>query len=65
MEFDSFMVVLLVRPPNAPEFAKAELDHLGEGHMTNINRLAAEGKLLRAGPFEGLLRPQRPRHVHP
>lgn len=52
MEFDSFMVVLLVRPPNAPEFEKTELDRLGEGHMANINRLAAEGKLLKAGPFE-------------
>lgn len=52
MEFDSFIVVLLVRPPNAPELAKAELDKLGEGHMSTIRRLADEGKLLKAGPFE-------------
>ena len=52
MEFDSFIVVLLVRPPNAPERPKAELDQLGAGHMATIRRLADEGKLLKAGPFE-------------
>jgi uncharacterized protein YciI len=52
MEFDSFIVVLLVRPPNAPDLPKAELDQLGEGHMANIRRLADEEKLLKAGPFE-------------
>jgi len=52
MQFDSFIVVLLVRPPNAPDFPKDEMDQLQEGHMANINRLAAEGKLLKAGPLE-------------
>jgi uncharacterized protein YciI len=52
MEFDNFIVVLLVRPANAPDFPKNELDQLQEGHMANINRLAAEGKLLKAGPLE-------------
>ena len=51
-EFDSFIVVLLVRPPHPPEMAKAELDRLQEQHLANINRLADEGKLLKAGPFE-------------
>jgi uncharacterized protein YciI len=51
-EFDSFIVVLLVRPPNAPDIAKAELDQLQEKHLANIRRLADEGKLLKAGPFE-------------
>ncbi len=51
-EFDSFIVVLLVRPPNAPEMAKEKLDQLQEAHLANIQRLAQEGKILKAGPFE-------------
>jgi uncharacterized protein len=52
MEFDSFILVLLVRPPNAPDRPKAELDQLQEGHMANMKRLADEGKLFKAGPIE-------------
>jgi len=52
MEFDSFILVLLVRPGNAPEMPKAELDKLQEGHMANMRRLADEGKLFKAGPTE-------------
>ena len=52
MEFDSFILVLLVRPSNAPEMPKPELDKLQEGHMANMRRLADEGKLFKAGPTE-------------
>jgi hypothetical protein len=52
IEFDSFIVVLLLRPPNAPELPKAQLDELQEKHIANIHRLADEGKLLKAGPME-------------
>jgi uncharacterized protein YciI len=52
IEFDSFILVLLVRPPNPPEMPKAELDKLQEGHMANMRRLAGEGKLFKAGPIE-------------
>jgi hypothetical protein len=52
MEFDSFILVLLVRPPNAPDRPKEELDKLQEGHMANMRRLADEGKLFKAGPTE-------------
>jgi uncharacterized protein YciI len=52
MEFDTFMLVLLVRPSNAPDLPKPELDKLQEGHMSNMRRLADEGKLFKAGPTE-------------
>jgi uncharacterized protein YciI len=52
MEFDSFIVVLLLRAPNAPDMPKPELDQLQEQHLANIRRLHAEGKLLKAGPTE-------------
>jgi uncharacterized protein YciI len=52
MEFDSFIVVLLVRAPNAPDMPKPQLDQLQEQHLANIRRLQAEGKLLKAGPTE-------------
>ena len=52
LAFDSFILVLLLRPSNAPEMAKAELDQLQEQHLANIRRLHAEGKLLKAGPTE-------------
>ena len=52
IEFDSFILVLLVRPPNAPDMPKPELDKLQEGHMANMRRLADEGKLFKAGPVE-------------
>jgi len=52
IEFDSFILVLLVRPPNPPEFPKEELDRMQEGHFSNMQRLAAEAKLFKAGPTE-------------
>jgi uncharacterized protein YciI len=52
IEFDKFMFVLLVRPPNAPDFPKEELTKMQEGHMANMGRLHKEGKLLKAGPVE-------------
>ncbi|MGZ4965563.1 MAG: YciI family protein [Chthoniobacterales bacterium] len=52
MEFDHFIVVLLVRPPNLADLAKEEQEKLQNGHIANIWRLHDEGKLLKAGPME-------------
>ncbi len=52
MEFDSFIVVLLLRPADAPDLSKPDLDRLQEQHLANITRLANEGKIFKAGPFE-------------
>ena len=52
IQFDSFIVALLVRPADAPGVAQTELDQLGAEHIANIRRLEKEGKLLKAGPTE-------------
>ncbi|MFL6569299.1 MAG: YciI family protein [Chthoniobacterales bacterium] len=51
-EFDQFILVLLVRPANPPEFLKEQLDEMQKQHIANIERLAREGKMLKAGPTE-------------
>jgi hypothetical protein len=52
IQFDTFVLVLLVWPPDAPDIPQPELDQLQEQHIANIRRLHAEGKLLKAGPTE-------------
>jgi uncharacterized protein YciI len=49
----SYSFVFLHKKADATEMPKEQLDQLMEGHMANINRLAKEGKLVAAGPFEG------------
>jgi uncharacterized protein YciI len=49
----SFVFVLLkTGPKRVPD--GAERDEMFRGHFANINRLAAEGKLVLAGPFDGV-----------
>jgi uncharacterized protein YciI len=48
-----YTVVFLNKKADAEKIAKEQSDKLMEGHMANINKLAKEGKLLAAGPFEG------------
>lgn len=45
--------VFLHKRTDLPVMAKEQLDKIMEGHMANIGRLAKEGKLVAAGPFEG------------
>ena len=46
------LVVLKTGPRKVP--AGAERDEMFRGHFANINRLAAEGKLVLAGPLDGV-----------
>ncbi len=48
-----FSWVFLHKNPAAPVLAKEEADALMKGHFANMERLAKEGKLIAAGPFEG------------
>ena len=48
-----YTIVFLNKNPDAGEMSKAEVDKIMEGHSAIRERLAKEGKLLAAGPFEG------------
>jgi uncharacterized protein YciI len=48
-----FTFTFLNKKPDAEKITKEQSEKLMEGHMANIKRLASEGKLLAAGPFEG------------
>lgn len=45
--------VFLNKRTEKTELPKEQVDKLMAGHMANINRLAKEGKLVAAGPFDG------------
>ena len=51
MEFDRHTLVLLVRPPDAPELTDDEALRLQDAHLANQARLGAEGYVIAAGPF--------------
>jgi uncharacterized protein YciI len=48
-----FTFVFLNNKPDKATLPKEEADKIMEGHMANINKMAKDGKLLVAGPFEG------------
>lgn len=49
----SHVFVFLNKHADRTELPKEEVDKIMDGHMANISRLAKEGKLLAAGPFDG------------
>lgn len=49
----SYTFVFLNNKPDKEVLSKEKSDSIMTGHMANIGRLAKEGKLLTAGPFEG------------
>ncbi|MBX2961191.1 MAG: hypothetical protein KF687_01690 [Cyclobacteriaceae bacterium] len=48
-----YTFVFLNTRTDKAELPKEEVDKLMQGHMANITRLASEGKLIAAGPFDG------------
>jgi uncharacterized protein YciI len=50
---NQYVFVFLNHKPEAEKLSKEESEKIMKGHMDNINRLAKEGKLIAAGPFEG------------
>jgi uncharacterized protein YciI len=51
VELDRHTLVLLVRPPDAPEFTEEEALRLQDAHLANQARLGDEGYVIAAGPF--------------
>jgi uncharacterized protein YciI len=49
----AYSFVFLHKKSDAVQMPPEQLKVLMEGHMANITRLAKEGKLIAAGPFEG------------
>jgi uncharacterized protein YciI len=52
-QLSSYSFVFLNKKSDTVQLPKKDVDKLMEGHMANIERLAKEGKLIAAGPFEG------------
>ncbi|MFZ6000646.1 MAG: YciI family protein [Bacteroidota bacterium] len=50
---DKFTFVFLHKKTDQKELPKEEVDKIMKGHMANMQRLAKEGQLLAAGPFDG------------
>ena len=49
----TYTFVFLNKKNEKTELPKEELEKLMQGHLANIKRLAKEGKMLVAGPFDG------------
>jgi hypothetical protein len=50
--FDVYTVVLLRRPPGAPEMSEEELDRLQARHLAYRAELVSRGKVVANGPFD-------------
>src|SRR5262245_2669479 len=53
MRLDAYTIVLLRRPPDAPQFTAEELDELQAGHLAFNTRMREAGHALTNGPFQG------------
>jgi hypothetical protein len=52
-EMARFTLVLLRRPPDAPDLSDDELEALQAGHLAFLDAMRERGVLAAAGPFEG------------
>ena len=52
MEFDRYTLVILRRPPDAPQLSDEELDEIQTRHLAFNADLQDRGIMLAAGPFE-------------
>ena len=52
MDMDRFSLVLLRRPPNAPELPEAQLDALQERHVVFMGQMRERGAMVASGPFD-------------
>lgn len=53
MKLDTYTVVFLRRPANAPQMSDEELDALQQRHLAYLARLRDEGHIVVNGPFQG------------
>jgi hypothetical protein len=53
VKFDQHTLVLLVRPPDAPELSEQEADELQDAHLAFRADLRDQGHLLAGGPLLG------------
>src|SRR5258708_40268820 len=53
VESQQFVLVFLNNKADKTELPERDVKRIMDGHMANIRRLAKEGKLIVAGPFDG------------
>ncbi len=51
MQFETYQLVLLVRPAQRPDIPEAEVEDIQRRHLAHLGQLAAAGKIVIAGPF--------------
>src|SRR5579864_378364 len=53
MDFDRFIIGLLILRPDAPKLSEEEANKLQDAHMAHLAKLHDQGVLLAAGPILG------------
>jgi uncharacterized protein len=53
MDLEAFELVLLHRPPDAPDYSAEELDRIQAAHVGFLDDMRASGQLVTNGPLDG------------